>query len=67
MDKKLKRSRDQFIAGVCGGFAEYLGWDVTLVRILYVILSLGSFGFPGLMFYIICWLVMPVADETNNI
>jgi len=63
MEKKLKRSKNQFVAGVCAGFAEYMGWDITLVRVLYAILSLGSFGFPGLLVYIVCWLVMPVVEE----
>jgi len=63
MEKKLKRSKNQFVAGICAGFAEYLGWDITLVRILYVLLSFGSFGFPGLLVYIICWMVMPLNEE----
>jgi len=63
MDKKLKRSRNQMIAGVCAGFAEYMGWDVTLVRVIYAILSIFSAGFPGLLLYIILWLVMPLEGE----
>ena len=63
MDKKLKRSRNQMIAGVCAGFAEYMGWDVTLVRVIYAILSISSAGFPGLLLYIILWLVMPLEGE----
>ncbi len=59
----LRRSRDQrMIAGVCGGFAEWLGWDVTLVRILYVVGSILSAAFPGLLAYVILWIVMPDAD-----
>ena len=63
MDKKLNRSRNQMIAGVCAGFAEYMGWDVTLVRVIYAILSIFSAGFPGLLLYIILWLVMPLEGE----
>ena len=59
MDKKLKRSKNQLIAGVCAGFSEYFGWDVSLVRIAYVVLSIFSGGFPGLLVYIACWLIMP--------
>ena len=59
----LRRSRQhKIIAGVCGGFADWLGWDVTLVRILYVVVSLLSAAFPGLLAYIILWIVMPEAD-----
>jgi phage shock protein C len=62
MDKKLKRSRNQMVAGVCAGIAEYFGWDVTLVRVAYVLLSIFSAGFPGLIMYIILWLIMPLED-----
>jgi phage shock protein C len=56
----LRRSRHNvMIAGVCGGLAEWLGWDPTLVRVLYVIGSIVSVAFPGTIVYIILWLVMP--------
>lgn len=57
--KKLLRSRDRWIAGVCGGLANYFGWDPTLVRIGYLLLSLCSAAFPGLLIYIILWICMP--------
>jgi phage shock protein C len=59
MEKKLRRSNDQMIAGVCAGIAEYMGLDVTLVRVGYVILSILSVGFPGTLLYIILWMIMP--------
>ncbi len=59
MNKKLKKSSNKMVAGVCAGIAEYLGWDVTLVRVLYLLLSLFSAGFPGLLIYIILAIVMP--------
>ena len=56
----LRRSRrDRMIAGVCGGLAEWLGWDPTLVRVLYVVVSILSAAFPGLLVYVILWIVMP--------
>lgn len=56
----LYRSRrHKIIAGVCGGLADWLGWDPTVVRIAYVILSIISVGFPGTIAYIILWIVMP--------
>lgn len=56
----LRRSRKhRIIGGVCGGLADWLGWDVTLVRVLYVVLSIVSAGFPGILAYIILWFVMP--------
>jgi phage shock protein PspC (stress-responsive transcriptional regulator) len=60
---ELVRSRnDRMIAGVCGGLARWLGWDPTLVRILYVLISIFSAAFPGLLVYIILWVVMPAED-----
>ena len=56
----LHRSRRyRMIAGVCGGIAEWLGWSPTLVRILFVIISIASVAFPGILAYIILWVVMP--------
>ncbi|MDD2282479.1 MAG: PspC domain-containing protein [Eubacteriales bacterium] len=61
--KKLYRSRsDSMISGVCGGLAEYFGLDPTVVRLLYVLLSLFSACFPGLLFYIIAMLIIPLED-----
>jgi phage shock protein C len=58
----LRRSRrNRMIAGVCGGLAEWLGWDPTLVRVLYVVVSILSAAFPGLLVYVILWVVMPQA------
>jgi phage shock protein PspC (stress-responsive transcriptional regulator) len=58
-EKKLTRSHDQAVAGVCAGIAEYFGWDIALVRILYLVLSIVSVAFPGIIVYIILWIVMP--------
>ncbi|MEW6697902.1 MAG: PspC domain-containing protein [Bacillota bacterium] len=58
--KRLVRSRSQrMIAGVCGGIAEYFDIDPTAVRVLYVILSVLSAAFPGLIIYLILVFVMP--------
>lgn len=60
----LFRSRNHaIIAGVCGGLAEWLGWDVTLVRLLYVVISIASAAFPGILVYVILWIAMPQAPE----
>lgn len=58
-DQKLKRSKDRMVAGVCGGIAEYYGWKPDRVRIAYVILSILSAAFPGIIVYLLLWLVMP--------
>jgi phage shock protein PspC (stress-responsive transcriptional regulator) len=52
------------IAGVCGGIAEWLGWDATLVRVLYVLVSILSVAFPGILVYIVLWIVMPGPDSS---
>ncbi|HSN53213.1 MAG TPA: PspC domain-containing protein [Candidatus Sulfomarinibacteraceae bacterium] len=56
----LRRSRtNRIIAGVCGGFAEWLGWSPTTVRVLFVVISILSVAFPGILVYLVLWLVMP--------
>lgn len=62
VEGRLSRSREDVkVAGVCAGFARYLGVDVTLVRILWTILTIFSIG-VGLIVYIACWIVMPKQD-----
>lgn len=61
----LKRSRNSIIAGVCGGLAEWLHWDPTIVRVIYVIVSVVSAAFPGILVYIILWIIMPPPDSTE--
>jgi phage shock protein C len=57
-EKKLYRSaNNKMLAGVCGGIAEYFGWDLTMVRLALVLFTL--FGGAGILFYIIAWIVMP--------
>jgi phage shock protein PspC (stress-responsive transcriptional regulator) len=59
--KPLTRSRSNaLIAGVCGGIAEWLGWDPTLVRVLYIVCSAFSAAFPGVLVYILLYFVMPL-------
>jgi phage shock protein PspC (stress-responsive transcriptional regulator) len=56
----LQRSkRDKVLGGVCGGIAEWLGWSPTLVRVLYVLISIASAAFPGTIVYIVLWILMP--------
>jgi phage shock protein C len=63
MRKPLRRSREnRMIAGVVGGLAEYWSIDPTLARAIYVIASILSVAFPGLLVYAVLWLVIPEAD-----
>ena len=58
--KVLHRSRkNRMIAGVCGGLGEHFGIDPTLVRIVYVVGSILSVAFPGILVYLILWVVIP--------
>ena len=60
----LQRSKkDRMIAGVCGGIAKTLGWDPTLVRVTYVLASILSAAFPGILVYIILWVIMPEEND----
>ena len=56
----LTRSRrERMIGGVCGGLAQWLGWSATRVRVLYVLVSVLSAAFPGILVYIVLWIVIP--------
>lgn len=59
---RLTRSHNRLIAGVCGGIAEYLGWSPTVVRVLYVLASIISAAFPGILVYLVLWWAMPEAE-----
>jgi phage shock protein C len=62
--RSLERPReDRVIAGVCAGLARYLGWPAQRVRIAYVLLSILSAAFPGILVYAILWFVMPEASS----
>lgn len=65
--KKLTRSTNKVLCGVCGGIAEYFDIDPTVVRILYAALSLFSVGFPGLLLYIIMLILMPQANDYEQL
>ena len=51
------------IAGVMGGIARRFGWSSTLVRVLFVIVSIASAAFPGIIVYLILWLLMPLEGD----
>jgi phage shock protein C len=57
--KRLTRSKEKMVAGVLAGIANYLDMDPSIVRILYVVLSIASIGFPGLIAYLIMWVIIP--------
>jgi len=62
-DSRLRRSRsNKMIAGVIGGLAQYFGFDPTMARIIYVVLSVVSVAFPGMLVYILLWIIMPEGE-----
>ena len=54
-----RSNRQNMVAGVMGGIAERLGWNANLLRIIFVIVSLMSAAFPGILVYLVLWLVIP--------
>jgi phage shock protein C len=58
--KRLHRSLNQkMIAGICGGLAEYFDIDVSLVRLVFVAISIASALIPMFIFYVVAWIVIP--------
>ena len=55
----VRSSSNSLIAGVCGGIAEHFGWSVTATRVAYVLLSILSAAFPGIIVYVVLWIVLP--------
>lgn len=67
MDKKLTlSSTEKKISGVCGGIAEYMNIDPTLVRIAWIIITLFTIGFGGVILYIALAFIMPKSDEGDQ-
>lgn len=63
MEKRLTRSNDRLLCGVCSGIAEYFDVDPTLVRVGYAALSVFSTCFPGIVLYVILAIIMPKKDQ----
>lgn len=63
---KLHRSYNyRMLAGVMGGIAEYLGWSPTITRLAFVILSCASVAVPGILIYLVLWIMMPNASADS--
>ncbi|MGE8684335.1 MAG: PspC domain-containing protein [Acinetobacter sp.] len=61
-----RSNRSNMIAGVMGGIAERFGWNANLLRIIFVFVSCLSAAFPGILVYLVLWLVMPKANNYHN-
>ena len=67
MNKKLYRSMaDKKLCGVCGGLGEYFDLDPTLIRLLWVVMTLFTAAFPGVLAYIICAIIVPQQGQLPN-
>lgn len=62
MKKLTLSTQNKKIVGVCGGIGEYLNIDATIIRILWILGTLLSFG-TGLLAYVICWILIPNSDN----
>ena len=66
--KKLTRSTtDRWLAGVCGGIGEYFEVDPNLIRVIWVILSVLTTFFPGVIIYILLWIILPESGEVRPV
>ena len=54
-----RSNRSNMIAGVMGGIAERFGWNANLLRLIFVVISIMSAAFPGILVYLVLWLIMP--------
>jgi phage shock protein C len=67
VSRSLRRSRtNRQIAGVIGGLAEYFRVDPTLLRVIYVVGSIVSAAFPGMLVYVLLWLLIPEAENLGG-
>ena len=66
MSKRLYKSSDKKISGVCGGIAEYFALDPSIVRILWAVLTLVTSAFPGIVIYIVMAFVLPERPSSEN-
>lgn len=61
-----RSSKQQIIAGVMGGIAERFGWNANVLRVLFVLVSVMSAAFPGILIYIILWILIPKQKKIFN-
>ncbi len=64
--KKLMKSNNQMIAGVCAGLAEYMEVDPTVIRVIYALLTVFSAAFPGILLYLILCILIPSQEQNQQ-
>ena len=63
MKRLYKSKRERMISGVCGGIAEYFGWDPSIVRLVFAIFALT--GGSGILAYIAAAVILPEEDDSD--
>ncbi|MEX2178293.1 MAG: PspC domain-containing protein [Gemmatimonadaceae bacterium] len=63
--RMTRSTRDEMVAGVLGGVSEYFGLDSSKVRLAFVVASLISAGFPGIVLYLMLWYVIPEGEQRS--
>lgn len=58
---------DRILGGVLGGVAKYFGWDPVLLRVVYVVVTVLSAAFPGILIYLAAWVIMPLDEDVRDV
>jgi phage shock protein C len=67
-EKRLMRSKtNRMVAGVCGGIGEYFGIDANIIRVVWIVITALSGFLPGILAYVLVWLVVPEGGEEDTI
>jgi phage shock protein C len=67
-EKHLVRSKtNRMVAGICGGIGEYFNTDPNLIRVIWIIITVLSGFFPGILAYILVWIIVPEGGEEDTI
>lgn len=67
MQRLYRSNKNKMIAGICGGIAEIVKQDPTLIRLLVVLLALITAVLPFVLIYVIAWIIIPDEDEINEL
>ena len=59
----IRDKNNAVLGGVCAGLARHFGWSITGTRVVYVLASILSAAFPGILVYIILWLFLPASEQ----
>lgn len=62
-----RTASDRILGGVLGGAAKYFGWDPVLLRVVYVVVTVLSAAFPGILIYLAAWVIMPLDEDYNDV